>query len=114
MDNMSEQEICDFCQSAVKALTEEKKEEVMKCVGQFVYNPKIGEINKKIAIFQKQCNDLGATTGQARSTEVRLKVQLFACGKHLLSELFTYEFATGKHVGTNGGSARREIYGLLL
>ena len=58
MDNMSEQEICDFCQSAVKALTEEKKEEVMKCVGQFVYNPKIEEINKKIAIFQKQCKHL--------------------------------------------------------
>ena len=46
MDNMSEQVICDFCQSAVKALTEEKKEEVMKCVGEFVYNPKIAEINK--------------------------------------------------------------------
>lgn len=58
MENMTDKEICDFCQAAIKTLTEEKKEEVMKCVGQFVYNPKIKEINQKINNFQKQCKHL--------------------------------------------------------
>ena len=58
MENMSDKELCDFCQAAITTLTAEKKEEVMKCVGEFVYNPKIAEINKKIAIFQKQCKHL--------------------------------------------------------
>lgn len=58
MENMTDQEICNFCKSAVETLRNEKKEEVMKCVGDFVYNPKIGEINQKIAMFQKQCKHL--------------------------------------------------------
>ena len=35
-----------------------KKEEVMKCVGEFVFNPAIGELNKQIESFQKQCKHL--------------------------------------------------------
>lgn len=62
MENMSDKELCDFCQAAITTLTAEKKEEVMKCVGQFVFNPKIDEINKKIANFQKQCKHLQTDT----------------------------------------------------
>ena len=51
MDNMSDIEVCYFCQSAIKTLKEEKKNEVMNCVGEFVCNPRIAEINKKIANF---------------------------------------------------------------
>ena len=58
MENMTDKEICDFCQSAIKTLNDEKKEEVMKCVGQFILNPKIEEINKKIITFQNQCKHL--------------------------------------------------------
>lgn len=58
MEGMTDREICDFCQSAINTLNQEKKEEVMKCVGQFVYNPKIGELNKKIENFQRQCKHL--------------------------------------------------------
>lgn len=58
MENMTDKEICDFCQSAIKTLEEQKKDEVMKCVGAFVLNPKIEEINKKITTFQKQCKHL--------------------------------------------------------
>lgn len=61
MENMTEQEICNFVKVAIKTLEEEKKEEVMKCVGQFVHNPKIDEINQKIASFQKQCKHLDTT-----------------------------------------------------
>lgn len=58
MENMTDKEVCEFCQSAIKTINEEKKEEVMKCVGQFVLNPKIEELNKKISTFQKQCKHL--------------------------------------------------------
>lgn len=58
MEGMTDKEICDFCQVAIKTLEDEKKDEVMKCVGTFVLNPKIEEINKKIANFQKQCKHL--------------------------------------------------------
>lgn len=58
MDNLSDKELCNFCQAAIKTLTEEKKEEVMKCVGTFIKNPKIEEIDKKINSFQKQCKHL--------------------------------------------------------
>ena len=61
MEDMTEQELCNFVQMAIKTLENEKKEEVMKCVGQFVHNPKIDEINQKIASFQKQCRHLNAT-----------------------------------------------------
>lgn len=64
MEDMTDEEVCNFCQSAIKTLNEEKKEEVMKCVGQFVYNPKIEEINKKIMNFQKQCKHLSAVNGK--------------------------------------------------
>lgn len=58
MEGMTDKEICDFCQVAIKTLEDEKKDEVMKCVGTFVLNPKIEEINKKIVNFQKQCKHL--------------------------------------------------------
>lgn len=58
MEEMTEEEICNFCQTAIKTLENEKKDEVMKCVGTFIFNPKIEEINKKIANFQKQCKHL--------------------------------------------------------
>lgn len=58
MENMTDKELCNFVQAAIKTLTDEKKEEVMKCVGQFVHNPKIDEINAKITSFQKQCKHL--------------------------------------------------------
>ena len=65
MENMSDQEICNFCKSAIETLQNKKKEEVMKCVGNFVYNPKIAEINQKIVMFQKQCTHLKVSaTGQ--------------------------------------------------
>lgn len=58
MENMSDKEICNFVQAAIKVLEEEKKEEVMKCVGQFVHNPKIDEINARILQFTVQCKHL--------------------------------------------------------
>jgi len=58
MENMTDKELCDFCKVAIKTLTEEKKEEVMKCVGEFIHNPKIDELNKKIVSFQNQCKHL--------------------------------------------------------
>lgn len=58
MGNMTDEELCDFCKSAIKTLENEKKEEVMKCVGTFIRNPKIDEINKKIATFQNQCKHI--------------------------------------------------------
>lgn len=58
MKNMTDKEICEFCYSAIKTLEEEKKDEVMKCVGAFVLNPKIEKINEKITHFQKQCKHL--------------------------------------------------------
>ena len=58
MDNLSDKELCNFCQTAIKTLMEEKKDEVMKCVGTFIHNSKIEEINQKIESFQKQCKHL--------------------------------------------------------
>ena len=58
MENMTDKELCSFCQAAIKTLTDEKKEEVMKCVGEFIHNPKIDELNKKIVSFQNQCKHL--------------------------------------------------------
>ena len=58
MENMTDEELCNFCQSAIKTLMEEKKNEIMKCVGTFIRNPKIDEINTKITSFQKQCKHL--------------------------------------------------------
>lgn len=60
MDEMTKQDKCNFIKAAVNTLTEQKKEEVMKCVGQFVFNPKIAELNKQIENFQKQCPHEGA------------------------------------------------------
>ena len=76
MDNMSDIEVCYFCQSAIKTLKEEKKNEVMNCVGEFVCNPKIAEINKKIANFQNQCKHL--------HIESNGKCQY--CGKQIISK----------------------------
>ena len=55
MEEMTKQEKCNFIKNAINALEIEKKEEVMKCVGQFVLNDKIVELNKQINHFQKQC-----------------------------------------------------------
>ena len=30
MENMTDEELCDFCKSAIKTLEDEKKEEIMK------------------------------------------------------------------------------------
>ena len=51
MENMTDEELCDFCKSAIKTLEDEKKEEVMKCVGTFIRNPKIDEINKNLVLI---------------------------------------------------------------
>lgn len=63
MENISEKEKCNFVKAAIATLEEQKKEEVMKCVGQFILNSKIEEINKQIASFQKQCNHIEKTPG---------------------------------------------------
>lgn len=73
MEDMTDQEVCNFCQAAVHALNEEVKEEVVKCVGKFVYNPKIGELKKKIENFQKQCKHLDvAPNGKCKYCEKQL------------------------------------------
>lgn len=74
MEDMTEKELCDFCKSAIKTLMEEKKEEVMKCVGTFVHNEKIDEINKKISTFQNQCKHIDIDiTGKCKYCGKQLK-----------------------------------------
>ena len=58
MENMSDKEKCEFVRTAINTLQDKKKEEVMKCVGQFIYNPEIEKLNKQIANFQNQCKHL--------------------------------------------------------
>lgn len=55
MEEMNKEELCVFIKNSIHTLEQEKKEEVMKCVGQFVLNDRIVELNKQIASFQKQC-----------------------------------------------------------
>jgi len=62
MENMPDKELCLFIKQAVNTLYDQKKEEVMKCVGQFVLNDKIVELNKQISNFQKQCKHLDLDT----------------------------------------------------
>ena len=59
-----EEKNCLFCKKAIDSLLEEKKEEVMKTVGEFVINPKIKEINKEIAVFQQKCTHLKLDGGK--------------------------------------------------
>lgn len=59
MENITDKEVCNFVKAAINTLEQEKKEEVMKCVGTFVMNPRISEINKQIEQFQKQCKHIG-------------------------------------------------------
>lgn len=73
MEGMTDKEVCNFVKAAVDTLEEKKKDEVMKTVGQFVYNPTIGEINKQIANFQKQCKHL----------DVNIQGQCIYCKKQL-------------------------------
>lgn len=58
MEDMTDIEHCAFIKAAVETLENKKKDEVMKCVGQFVYNPEIAKLNKQIDNFQKQCKHL--------------------------------------------------------
>ena len=58
MENMTDKELCQFIKISIDSLTEQKKDEVMKCVGTFVRNEKIEELNKQINNFQKQCKHL--------------------------------------------------------
>jgi hypothetical protein len=64
MEEMTDQEICNFVKTSIESLQNQKKEEVMKCVGDFVFNPKIGELNKQITNFQKQCKHLALEGGK--------------------------------------------------
>lgn len=61
MEEMSKEDLCMFIKNSIHTLEQEKKEEVMKCVGQFVLNNRIIELNKQIANFQKQCPHDGTT-----------------------------------------------------
>ena len=63
MEEMNAQDICNFVQAAITTLMEQKKAEVMKCVGEFVYNDKIKEINEQIISLQKQCKHLAVGAG---------------------------------------------------
>ena len=58
MGDMTDMEQCAFIKVAVETLESKKKDEVMKCVGQFVFNPEISKLNKQIENFQKQCKHL--------------------------------------------------------
>ncbi|MBQ2884992.1 MAG: hypothetical protein IJE43_14675 [Alphaproteobacteria bacterium] len=58
MEEMNDKELCIFVKAAIETLEEKKKNEVMKAVGQFVYNPEIGEINKQIINFQNKCKHI--------------------------------------------------------
>lgn len=64
MEGMNDKELCNFIRSAIKTLEDEKKEEVMKCVGTFVVNPRIKELNEQITSFQKQCKHTGISNIQ--------------------------------------------------
>lgn len=58
MENITDKEQCNFVKAAIETLESQKKDEVMKCVGQFILNPKIEELNKQITSFQKQCKHI--------------------------------------------------------
>ena len=75
MEEMTDREKCNFVKAAIDTLQEKKKEEVMKCVGEFVFNPAIGELNKQIESFQKQCKHL----------DVKPNGKCVYCGKQINS-----------------------------
>ena len=55
MENLTDEDLCFAIQTSIGLLEQQKKDEVMKCVGQFVLNDKIQNINKQIIAFQNQC-----------------------------------------------------------
>lgn len=64
MENLTDKEWCFSIQTSINLLEQQKKDEVMKCVGQFVLNDKIQSINKQIAMFQQQCKHLDLENGK--------------------------------------------------
>lgn len=74
MEEMNDKEICNFVKAAIETLEEKKKNEVMKAVGQFVYNPAIGEINKQIANFQNKCKHIN-TDGKGQCIYCKKQIE---------------------------------------
>ena len=64
MENLTDKEWCFSIQTSIGILEQQKKDEVMKCVGQFVLNDKIQSINKQIAMLQQQCKHLDLEHGK--------------------------------------------------